>query len=1659
MSELTYRILLVDDDQEFVQNLQNLLENFTHPDPIKQDIKYYFDVFSRSTVHDAMTLIEHDVFDVIVVDEVLNDNEQNRRRNDRGTILLQQLYEMNIDRFPSRLRPGTLMLTGRAPEQIDDASELGISSFITKPIDTHKLVEYIEYAAKDGKEKSIEERIRLRFPELIKTKNLYKTACEIAVQEFDVHTSGIVEFPSELSEGYVAMRIPVGRFEENKREVIPVKGIRAEEMLVRDQKVINFSDLFSPRAQEELGIVAEYLIERDGTRSILVVPIIAENKVVASISIDSRTVKEFSKRHVQALTALADQLGTVWYYRRITDRLNELSKAWTELFRYDPHSVYELLDKLLDIATRVMGITQTGGAGIYIYEQSQQRLFLYKDTSSTRTNTKIELLIGQGAAGRLIELKGKSNDTGVLHIPNYREWSRRAQVYEAEKPFGSILATRLEADDEIFGVIYVYERELCVFVEPEIQIFVKLAQQAMMAIQLRQEKDWQRKQTEILREVANTMQEDEAVTSQDVLHAILTGVTSQWGLEFNRAILLLIDHHDIRKQQKNEQPKRVLVGREGIGFLTRKATHENIEEQLNIFPKSFSDYWNDRRKNPNGKQFKTPLSEQSKKIHIVLDNGSFLDQIISQSEPRILVSNSEKDMLPKSLRNNFKPTKSSDVVIIPVFNEGSQQPVGIIVADNIENQKPISFRKAVSAQNFVNYCIIVYRNVRRRALAEEIEKLNRHANINTIWQAVAEATCAYLSCDIASLYAYNSVLEQLEDPPTIISNVGKKIIPTINRYRKLINEESLPDALFEKLVNYHEPVFVTNIKKENQLLHLKHSSFRQQHEIQSLAVTILWVDDNPIGLMFLNYKEIQLFTESVKDDIRHFTNQVSFILRSKVQYQDLFSESERLRRLFDTSRALINFQHADASVVLKRVAENALEQANADIVSVFVINGDNEIIADFHETSSISDKNPQPITSINEGRLNTRIRETGHRLYVIEYSIPVSFQNIHLLPRNNDNQLIDPKLNIVVNPIIPELGYSAFICLPMRLSNDKKPIGVLWVGYFDPQRFTNSLTNDLQIYADFAASAYIANEDADKRLTALNTLINTMTNHKQQQPINGLIADVLESSLQLIKDRNILNKEGFVELFGIVVADKVVFPNPPNSVDNIKCIGKLNLPKENGNPYINLKNRSENPNNRLGIIGMAAKTHASASSTMYPDELIPFKSDKPSQIAIPVFSENHVYGVLSIEHPLPNVLDKEDQRALEALARYLGVVLDSAIDSQRFALVLEAAKDMLNSQERRTEEEIFILVAEHTLAIMSIKPDLKLSFCHVVKRNANNINQLKLIAHFPKDGGYHERHSKLVHSYEQEIDLSEGKNNGIIGKLMNESSRENPSLYVEEVTKGDSDYITIVDSTLSQLSTAIFVRGTDKSYGGINIEHPSQNAFDEQDIKAIEMLAEIAGLALSNLFVSESNEVLAWSGATRGIMKNRTDKYLFDLQRNLEQAKVIIDDLRDQIDKGFGFHTQATVVEDAPLIEIEPCLSDYMRRWVVNLEDFSIDYQPSENLKNEYMRLNIEFLTKVIDILIDNAIGAKATKIIVLAHISLKQDGVKILELSVSDNDSGIPSNLLPTFFIRPYRQDRSIGLGGISARAIIDSLNGSIFIRETNSSGTTVVIQLPIFI
>ena len=326
------RVLLLDDEAGVRDQLSQFLRE-----------SYGYEVDAVADGATALRRVEaaQGRYHVALIDEVLG--------TESGMAVLQTLKA----RYPDI---EVILFTGWGMGAGLEALRIGAYRFFKKPFDADELALTVRFAAEYGRTRhertllDTMQQMMVTINSTLDLKRVLQQTCHFATELFHVEHSGMVMFFEGVEHGVLIAEHPAPTGDLGRRfdlgpdlfttglpaddpvlvfNRIPKQGVPAEERLVEQQEVQNIYDVAA--AGEELGPVRDILLAK-GIQSILIVPVVMRNRVIASFSLDSvREKRHFYPHEVELCKALARQvavaLTNAWIYEKTQRMIDALGRA------------------------------------------------------------------------------------------------------------------------------------------------------------------------------------------------------------------------------------------------------------------------------------------------------------------------------------------------------------------------------------------------------------------------------------------------------------------------------------------------------------------------------------------------------------------------------------------------------------------------------------------------------------------------------------------------------------------------------------------------------------------------------------------------------------------------------------------------------------------------------------------------------------------------------------------------------------------------------------------------------------------------------------------------------------------------------------------------------------------------------------------------------------------------------------------------------------------------------------------------------------------------------------------------------------------------------------------------------------------------------------
>jgi signal transduction histidine kinase len=357
----------------------------------------------------------------------------------------------------------------------------------------------------------------------------------------------------------------------------------------------------------------------------------------------------------------------------------------------------------------------------------------------------------------------------------------------------------------------------------------------------------------------------------------------------------------------------------------------------------------------------------------------------------------------------------------------------------------------------------------------------------------------------------------------------------------------------------------------------------------------------------------------------------------------------------------------------------------------------------------------------------------------------------------------------------------------------------------------------------------------------------------------------------------------------------------------------------------------------------------------------------------------------------------------------------------------------------------------------------------------------------------HEEYSRLRARLGDRIPLPEGVllpdgtgRKGVCGRVALNRAAEN----VPDVRE-DEDYLEYFEDTLSELAVPLI--SGDRLIGVLNVEHEEPGVFDDEDIGALQALAEQAVIAILNAETYQELEdqqeelekkkgelaahvAVAWAGILGSTLthdigghaaaiRNSIDEITDSIRGEPVEPKVAAP-LQDMRDSTARVHELANQLRLSPeeltdRVDIHMVLTeriaDWKRMYRHDEPNWVLEHGP--DVKPLPVRVNRLALVAALDKLVDNAIVAMRGQPVQRLTIRSRGDDKRVA-IDFVDTGPGIPKELIPQLFkerIVKKSGQEGAGIGLFLVNLVMRASGGGVHLSDTGPDGTTFTLWLPL--
>ena len=1558
-----------------------------------------------------------------------------------------------------------------------------------------------------------------------------------------------------------------------RQKIIPSEWPGLSELLGDGLPVIRSLD--DERVRPNLERLSRIMGLDEGIRSLLVVPLKAGSRVVGQLDLgDFRkdSSSAFPPQEIDLIYAISAQVSVLIDRMAVLEKSNRSEALLRALV---DSSVYirgemempKLLQGVVRLATELAGC-QVGGLFLNRPYLEQLELAAVYGLSEDLVGESLSHeygVVGQAAREGETVLHTGPRPEEIFHDLRLKTIA----AIPLRKPSGEVEAVLFVGDPTSQIELGRTDRKV-------LEDFATQAAIALRTSSLIGQEQRSFSQLAILYRISDYIQAADDL--EKILLTVLTGVTANFGLGFNRAMLLLVD--EAREQ---------LVGEMGIGELDEKSAHRIWRQAGGSDFERFRQRLEAGEIRPDTTIVGKRLLGMSLSTH---GDDLFSEVVSSKSLQRIGLE--ELERVPQIFLDRFRVT--TPIAVAPLVARG--KVIGILVVDNKFTQTPISAESCEALMTFAATAAVAIDNQR---LFDQIRS-----------DADKLVSFYQMSAELIYLQDSRMILKKIVDQTVVaagaswvsivlIDESGRALNPIISDRRfSLDPRELLPirrDGISMQVMRTGEAYSLENVEKMRDIVNPR----TMEPSVQAAICMPLSLPGKRIGVMWIHYAVPRSFPDSEVAALQLYVNQAAIAYDSARRIETL----ETIRRVSDTLA-----EAEDVQSIMRQIVDGARQVLKADAAVLWfydsqtdnfipessVHSGENLeawidlqktgpqkrgtayriMIRDWVSVGDIQDSEQTGTVGAGTKRFLDEIGGRGFQgvalkagqeklgvLYAI-YTKPWSFDNeerettqtfasraalelkkakllqqvqrareaaevvarITLLEDQSSMLLsiaceirealdcgfvvlfkFDQETGSLIHPptvagsrasevtdyslvlammerdspcLVPDvsrddrfksspfvLGEGIRSCVAMPLKAAQRKVGVIFVNYRNHRRFTADELTSIELFANQAAVAIRNAQLFDESKTKL----------AQQEALVGLSRELLDAkSVQATIDRAIkFAAKAFATEFC-----NVVFPDWEGSLALSAAVG---WEEEMAAPFIVSPGKGSQT-------GYTIKTRKPVRVDDY-DDLKDFtvsdvikKKGIRSGLSVPMFRGREIVGAMLVHTKELRRFTDDDVTLLSLIANQTAIALERARQyeaSERKSAYLTALYDaskaisaQFASERRRILEQIVQPTIEGIIGVQGSKA--KLGTIWLYDRESK---ELVLESVYPQEQ-YGSVVSCLGERWPVHRYLQAGGPIGINGRTVLTGK---PQL-IKDV-RSDKDYVECDPRTKSELTVPLLDH--EEVIGVLNVESETLGAFDEEDLEALQALAELVVVAIQNSRqVEELKEArqlvsrqttLAWMGIGNAVgrhemarnvgmllgeiylLKKDLNKFGFSHPSITRRLRRVEQAIRrsfpaDKLPTGRADEGQTLIAVNDELIR--------SRKKKMSLESTDRTLQISVQCAlgdSAKVRANSYWLHQVLNILINNARDAVQNVSRPDIILGSRLNGSRA-EIYVADNGTGIPSymreHLLREPIVKP-KGAKGLGMGLLIAQALVEIYGGNIYWEDRAPSGTAVVISLPL--
>jgi len=410
--------------------------------------------------------------------------------------------------------------------------------------------------------------------------------------------------------------------------------------------------------------------------------------------------------------------------------------------------------------------------------------------------------------------------------------------------------------------------------------------------------------------------------------------------------------------------------------------------------------------------------------------------------------------------------------------------------------------------------------------------------------------------------------------------------------------------------------------------------FLEALKVKSFQGIRLDVAEEPLGVLFIDYKHVRGFGWEEQRILEYFANHAALTLKRARLYK-------QVRRSHDAARAIAKVNTlGNLDEMLYATVRGAQDVLGCNIATLYIFDEHSQRFVKAVGLGYLSEMNMRPPSKITPNSALWRI-------------ISLEEKNYHL----SEDALNDELLK---GEFVQAEGIRSALGIQLRSGDER--FGVMFINYRSPHRFTYDEIQDALQFANQAAVA-IRNAQLYERIK------------RQSETLEGLYeaGKALTSTLSLEETLDQISEQ-VLRIVGATWQQEGCFTHIAlHERDKLRFVAAC--PRET---LALLQKRFEidlKSDHQIGVAGRCVKKGEAqkVDDVSKDSDYIQATERTLSQLSVPLKIGSEIIGVVSIEHPRLGAFAEEDVQNLELLAAQAAVAIKNAQQYEE----LETTKDIL----------------------------------------------------------------------------------------------------------------------------------------------------------------------------------------------------------------------------------------------------------------------------------------------------------------------------------------------------------------------------------------------